>query len=107
MANSKSNNPAVERLKEAAKGDPNIAATVKNLSDAELAGLAALMATAAPSSGGDALSNPAPAVETGPHLNDPEIRKIKRKQMRDAGLSADDESLTDDMRKILREKDED
>lgn len=52
----------------------------------------------------EATPNPAPAIEEGPHLQDPEIRATKRQQMIDAGMSADDESLTDDMREILREK---
>jgi hypothetical protein len=51
----------------------------------------------------ESVPNPAPAMEEGPHLKDPEIREAKRQQMVEAGLSPDDESLTDDMREILRE----
>lgn len=52
----------------------------------------------------EATPNPSPAMEEGPHLQNPEIRAAKRQQMIDAGLSADDATLTDDMREILREK---
>lgn len=52
----------------------------------------------------EATPNPAPAMEEGPHLQDPAIRAAKRQQMIDAGLSADDTTLTDDMRTILSEK---
>jgi hypothetical protein len=48
--------------------------------------------------------NPEPAFEEGPHLDDPEHRALKRQAMRDAGLTHDDDRLTSDMRKILREK---
>lgn len=52
----------------------------------------------------EAVTNTSPAIEEGPHLQDPEIRAAKRQQMIEAGLSPDDESLTDDMREILREE---
>ncbi len=54
--------------------------------------------------GGDALSNPAPAIEEGPHLQDPKVRDAKREQLANAGISPDDETLTDDMRSILEEE---
>lgn len=44
-----------------------------------------------------------PATEEGPHLADPEIRAAKKQQMLDAGMTAADEGLTDDMRAILEE----
>jgi hypothetical protein len=47
----------------------------------------------------------APGTEEGPHLDDPDIRAAKKQQLRDAGVTADDEGLTDDMRAILRERD--
>jgi len=54
--------------------------------------------------GGNILSNPAPAIEEGPHLKDPKNREAKRQQMIDAGMSPDDDDMTDDMQAILREK---
>lgn len=50
--------------------------------------------------------NPAPAIEEGPHLQDPELRRHKRRQLRDAGLTGTENHLTDDMRAILAEEDE-
>ena len=47
----------------------------------------------------------APAYESGPHLQDPENRAAKRAQMKAAGVTLDDENLTDDMRAILEEGD--
>ena len=41
--------------------------------------------------------------ESGPHLRDPDIRAAKRAQMKSAGITLDDEHLTDDMRAILEE----
>lgn len=52
----------------------------------------------------DANSNTAPAIEEGPHLNDPHIRKAKRDQMKAAGVRLSDPGLTEDMKAILREK---
>lgn len=54
---------------------------------------------------GAALPNPAPAIEEGPHLQDPEVRAAKRKQLQDAGVDADHPDLTDDMRALMRETD--
>jgi hypothetical protein len=50
------------------------------------------------------LTNTAPAIEEGPHLQDPEIREVKRRAMVDAGLTPESDDITDDMREILREK---
>ena len=47
--------------------------------------------------------NTAPAVEEGPHLHKRDVRDAKRQQLLDAGVSADDEALTDDLRDILKE----
>ena len=47
--------------------------------------------------------NPAPAVEEGPHLDDPEVRAAKRRQLVEAGYDADSDGLTDDMRAVLRD----
>lgn len=44
------------------------------------------------------------AVEEGPHLKDKSVRDAKRAAMMEAGVTADDENITDDMRKILKEK---
>ncbi len=49
-------------------------------------------------------ANPAPAWEEGPHLKDPELRALKRQQMREAGLTPDSDGISDDQRAILREK---
>jgi hypothetical protein len=46
-----------------------------------------------------------PGIESGPHLNDPEIRAAKKAQMLEYGMTGDEPDLTDDMRAILREKD--
>ena len=48
--------------------------------------------------------NPAPAIEEGPHLRDPDVREAKRRQLVDAGISADDDGLTDDLRAVLAEE---
>ncbi|HXH79499.1 hypothetical protein [Nocardioides sp.] len=48
--------------------------------------------------------NTTPAIEEGPHLDDPEIRAAKRAQLRDAGIDHEADGLSDDMRTILREK---
>ncbi len=53
---------------------------------------------------GDHTTNRTPAFEEGPHLKDPKIRAAKKQAMLDAGMTADDENLTEDMRAILREK---
>lgn len=50
-------------------------------------------------------ANPAPAVEEGPHLQDPVIRSAKRAQLREAGVTGDEDWLTDDMRAIVAEED--
>lgn len=42
--------------------------------------------------------------EEGPHLNDPELRRLKREQMKTAGMKLSDPHLTEDMKAILREK---
>lgn len=47
--------------------------------------------------------NPAPAIEEGPHLKG-DIAEVKRKQLEDAGIAADDETITDDMRRLLKGK---
>lgn len=44
------------------------------------------------------------AFEEGPHLQDPEIRALKRKQMKAAGFTLSTPGITDDMKAILREK---
>lgn len=49
-------------------------------------------------------TNPEPAYESGPHLDDPEIRAAKREQMAGYGWVHDDDGLTDEMRAILKEK---
>ena len=49
--------------------------------------------------------NLAPAIEEGPHLDDPEIREAKLRQLRDAGITAKDEGLTDHMRSLLEGED--
>ena len=49
-------------------------------------------------------ANPAPAFEEGPHLNDPEVRKMKRDQLKAAGVKLSDPGLSEDMKAILREK---
>lgn len=51
----------------------------------------------------DGVPNPAPAVESGPHLADPELRRLKREQLVAAGIGAD-AGLTDDLRDILSEE---
>jgi len=48
--------------------------------------------------------NTTPAFEEGPHLDDPDIRAAKRTQLRDAGIDHEADGLSDDMRKLLREK---
>ncbi len=48
--------------------------------------------------------NPAPAVEEGPHLKERSVRAAKREQMHAMGITADDETITDDMRAIMKEK---
>lgn len=48
--------------------------------------------------------NPAPAIEEGPHLDDPEVRRLKRRQLKDAGLTGDEDHLTDDLKTILSEE---
>ncbi len=60
-----------------------------------------MMASAAESG-----ANPEPAIEEGPHLDEPGIRAVKRKQMRAAGIDHESEGITDQMRDILREGDE-
>jgi hypothetical protein len=51
----------------------------------------------------DVQANPEPAFEEGPHLKKAEIREAKRQQLLDAGVDADDNRLTEDMRDILAE----
>lgn len=51
-----------------------------------------------------AATNPTPAIEEGPHLNDPDIRRMKREQLKAAGVKLSDPGLTEDMKTILREK---
>lgn len=51
-------------------------------------------------------TNPEPAYETGPHLDDPETRAAKRQQMRDHGWTGDEDHLTDDMAAILAEEED-
>lgn len=48
--------------------------------------------------------NPRPAWEEGPHLQDPTNRAAKRRQMIEAGVTADDDWISDDMRAILQEQ---
>ncbi len=62
-----------------------------------------LLASAA---GAESGANPEPAIEEGPHLDEPGIRAVKRKQMRAAGIDHESEGITDQMRDILREGDE-
>lgn len=45
-----------------------------------------------------------PAYESGPHLQEPDVRAAKRQQMLDYGWTEDTEGLTDDMYDILREE---
>lgn len=47
--------------------------------------------------------NPAPAHEEGPHLDDSELRELKRSAMLDHGWTGDEDHLTADMRAILAE----
>lgn len=51
-----------------------------------------------------ATPNPAPAIEEGPHLDDPEVRRLKRQQLRAAGLAGDENHLTEDLKAILAEE---
>jgi len=53
----------------------------------------------------EAKPNPAPAIEEGPHLQKAAIRAAKREQLREAGMEADHEALTEDMRAMLAEED--
>ena len=46
--------------------------------------------------------NPAPAVEEGPHLKDPEVAEAKRAQLENAGAKGDEDWMTDDMRSVLK-----
>ena len=48
--------------------------------------------------------NTEPAVEEGPHLDDPELRAAKRDQLREAGIDHEADGLTDQLRTIAREK---
>jgi hypothetical protein len=48
--------------------------------------------------------NRSPAYEEGPHLADETNRAAKYDQMVEAGLTGDEEDLTDDMRTILKEQ---
>lgn len=52
----------------------------------------------------DRAGNPTPAVEEGPHLRDPEKAEAKRKQLHEAGMTVDDETLPADMRRLLSEE---
>lgn len=49
-------------------------------------------------------ANPSPAIEEGPHLADPAVRRLKRQQLRDAGLNGDEDHLTNDLKAILAEE---
>ncbi len=53
---------------------------------------------------GDSGANPAPAIEEGPHLDDPDIRAAKRDQLRAAGIDHEAADITDDCRDLLREE---
>lgn len=87
------------------------AAKVVTMTEAELE---ALLDEARTEGREEAAINPAPAIESGPHLDDPEVREAKRKQLRDyygpdADWIAENEDqetdrLTPEMRAILREK---
>lgn len=44
------------------------------------------------------------AIEEGPHLSDPATREAKLTAMVEAGITADDDNITDDMRGILKEQ---
>lgn len=46
--------------------------------------------------------NPAPAVEEGPHLKDRDVAEAKRAQLENAGVTGDEEWMTDDMRSVLK-----
>lgn len=46
--------------------------------------------------------NTAPAIETGPHLDDPEIGAAKASQLRKAGYRADSAELSTELRQLLK-----
>ncbi len=47
--------------------------------------------------------NPTPAVEEGPHLKG-DVAKLKREQLHEAGVTADDDTITEDMRRLIAEE---